>query len=259
MILQDLVTTGTTKAAIMLHEEKVTQRTLANLRAMLDMLPKDIRPEIDGDSADHVSFRDRPAIIFISTARAKGFGAGDDISFFLWSEVAKVEAAIASRIVSNVIPALTPNARVIWDSTPDEINGDYYPMLWRRARDPRSDLIPVFNPWWMVPEYRAGDPNDWEGLGALWQEEERLKMMGLGADRCWFRRAKIEELDVTDPEEGGVGEILFDVQYPGDETKCFTGIRGKPYFDPRAMTAMMARATRGRTVDRWEEPEEKAA
>lgn len=269
MLLQDIVTIGTTKAAIMLHEERVTQRTLASLKSMIEMLPdrdipslgwsKEFRPVIDSSSQDHISFKDRPAIVFISTARAKGFGAGDDISFFLWSEVAKVEKAVSDRIVQNVVPALTPRVRGIWDSTPDELNGDYYPMLWRRAKKPGSGLIAVFNPWWMVPEYRVGDPDDWTSLGTLWEEEQRLKGMGLGADRCRFRRFKCEDLDVSDPLEGGVGETMFDVQYPGDEEKCFTGIQGKPYYDPRIVTAMLSRAGRGQTVDEWVEPEERAA
>ena len=77
-----------TRAVVIAHEDKSTQRMLNKVRYFLDNIRGDLKPVLGSNSKNEITFPKTNSMFYIGTAGAKKFGRGDTITDLHCSEVA---------------------------------------------------------------------------------------------------------------------------------------------------------------------------
>jgi len=135
-------------------------------------------------------------------------------------------------IMTGLMQAMPDLPDTIWiiESTANGLMGQgrlFYDE-WNRAVRGESDLIPIFIPWFMIPEYKRapGVPMD------DWTPREKLMVetYGLTGEQLAWRRATI--LTKTQGSE-----TLFDQEFPESPEVAFIS-KGNPAFDNLQLLAM---------------------
>lgn len=121
------------------------------------------------------------------------------------------------------LPALGTKARlkcsVIWESTPNGQN-DFYDF-WQTAKNPESEMVAVFLPWYIHDdEYALDPPKGWRMDEEEKDLQERLSLQRQKIDgkkvtrsQMYWRHRKLVDLDGD--------EDALDMEYPSDDTSCF--------------------------------------
>lgn len=121
------------------------------------------------------------------------------------------------------LPALGTKARlrcsIIFESTPNAQN-DFYDK-WEIAKDPESEMVPVFLPWYIHDdEYTVDPPKNWRMTDDEKELREQLSLQRQKIDgkvvtraQMYWRHKKLIDLDGD--------EDAFDMEYPGDDQSCF--------------------------------------
>ena len=119
-----------------------------------------------------------------------------------------------------------PDKLVAIESTANGVGGEFYNM-WQDAKAGLNDFIPVFIPWFELPEYSRAFTNvgEQERLAASLDEEEKamVRTYGLTLEQMNWRRWAIDNLCQRDPEQ-------FKQEYPSTDTEAFL-VSGRPVFD----------------------------
>lgn len=239
---------------VILHKDDVTVRTMRTFQYMIDNLPPFMRPEVKHRSDHEITFPKLRSQVFISTAGARYFGAGDDIDVLIASEIALWQEP--QRLLGTILPALTKRSWAFKETTPEP---GYAQDMWEDANALGSSWVPRFVPWYYSIDYVAGDRDRWDDIldasywpaygGELSDREQALKTKGLGADRIRWRRITIRDLAPDDPGPGGVGEAMFLKYFPEDPVSCFMGVEGRPALSPALIADLMGGVKEGRRAE----------
>jgi hypothetical protein len=157
-----------------------------------------------------ITYASTEATHYIGTAGGKAFGRGDTLHFIHCSELAFWDHA--DTLLTGLLEALTPEGKVIIESTPNGMGGEFY-ELWQGA--PENGWTPLFYPWWWESAYRLRGVE----LGAIRPDERALiDEHSLDLEQIAWRREKQRELRDKFPQE-----------YPENAIDCFL-VSGRPYF-----------------------------
>jgi hypothetical protein len=168
------------------------------------------RPATTYNRIGAVTYASTESTHYIGTAGNKAFGRGDTLHFIHCSELAFWDHA--DTLLTGLLEALTPEGKVIIESTPNGQGGHFY-ELWQGA--PENGWTPLFYPWWWEPAYRLQGVE----LGPLSDDEQQLVAAhSLDLEQIAWRREKQRELRDKFPQE-----------YPENPIDCFL-VSGRPYF-----------------------------
>lgn len=208
------------RTMILAHEEKASANIFELTNRYHQYAPDLIKPKTGASNAKELHFADLDSGYLVATAGNKAAGRSSTLQYFLGSEIAFWPNT--SEHLAGVMQAVpdTPGTEVIFESTANGLNEFY--NLWKDAEDGIGEYVPIFIPWFRMPEY-ARDP---AGLEFTAEEREFQKTYKLTDAQLAFRRHKIWELK---------SEALFSQEYPSTAEDAFI-YSGRPVFDPIFLT-----------------------
>lgn len=115
-------------------------------------------------------------------------------------------------------------------------HGELFYNQWKMAIDGRSELVPIFIPWFELPEYRRdpGIPED------EWDDDEKL-LVEQFPDKVDGRSLRWRRTTLDTQCEGSLE--LFHQEYPSTPEEAFI-FSGLPAFDGKAITAQQRNVRR---------------
>lgn len=203
-----------TKAVIISHEEKATQRMLQKIHYFIEHI-RGPKPIIKNMSQNAITFPKTDSMIYIGTAGAKKFGRGDTINFLHCSEVAYWPDP--KGLLSGLFQAVPKSGEIGLESTGNG-KGNYYHRACMRAAIGESRYRLHFFDWQSFPEYTDElSPSEEQfilsNLKPDWDELMLMERFSLTPGQISWRRGKIEELDYDISE--------FQQEYPMTLDECF--------------------------------------
>lgn len=203
-----------TKAVIISHEEKATQRMLQKIHYMISHI-RGPQPIIKNMSANAITFPKMDSMIYVGTAGAKKFGRGDTINFLHCSEVAYWPDP--KGLTAGLFQAVPKSGEIAIESTGNG-KGNWYHRRVMRAASGESRYRLHFFDWQSFEEYcfNISDEEAAEVMASLQEDldEPRLvEQFGLTAGQILWRRDKIDDMDYD--------VSLFQQEYPMTLDECF--------------------------------------
>lgn len=238
---------------IVAHRQDSTRNLFDMSKRFYDNLPEELRPMMRASNAQEILFdnpdRDperraqNPGLgsrIRCQTAGGGGIGRSDTLQMVHASEFAfwpgdKRETWIG---VMQAVPA-ERGTLVIIEST---ANGfDEFHELWEAAVNGESDFVPMFFPWYELPEYRkpAEPGTEWTG-----EERELMDRFGLDEEQLAWRRWCIRNNCAGDADK-------FRQEYPSYPEEAFL-TSGSAVFDPDLVAARLTEAEKPARTGRFE-------
>jgi hypothetical protein len=217
----------------------------------LDMLPNDIKPiekrrKTSLLKLDHLPCSDGKielnSQIQVATASGKELWRGMTIKVAHCSEFARFP--YPSQTLGGLVQSVpkSPDSLVVLESTAQG-EGDTFHREWLRAEEGESDFVPIFIPWWRLPDAQLPVPHNFR----MNKEERALKKKFSLIDPqvSWFRYVLRTECQ---------GDMdLFNQEYPDSPSVAFL-TSGNPAFPMKPLHEMYERARkvepmRGEIVD----------
>lgn len=223
IIFKKTATKKHVNSAIIAHKEEATTNLFNMFKFYKDNLPDALRPQTLASNAKEVIFntKDNKGLnskIKCMTANSGGVGRSDTIHNLHISEYAfwpnnKVETLTG---LLQAVPN-TPDSLVIIEST---ANGfDEFKTLWDKAVNGDNDFIPLFFPWYDMPNYRE----PYNGFELTKEEEELKTKFNLDNEQLAWRRWCIAN--------NCSGEVdIFNQEYPATPEDAFIA-SGRCIFD----------------------------
>ncbi len=192
-----------TRAVMVSHEDKATQRLLERVRYYISTSVIPIRTK--KNSEHEISFPDTNSTFWIGTAGQRAFGRGDDITHLHLSEFAFYPDF---SIITGVKEAMRNNGIVVRETT---ANGAGTPAhkLWLASVRGDNNIRRHFMGWFEDSEYCSPDHTPFELSD---DEKELKKVLNLSWGQLRWRREKIKDMD--DP-------LLFPQEYPSSWEEAF--------------------------------------
>lgn len=230
MFLVDWLTIENVKCVMISHEDKATQRLFDRVRYFLDSLsktwPGELPYKTKYNSKYEIVNTVKNSTFYVGTAGARAFGRGDDIHNLHVSELPFWPEQ--ERLMLGLANSLTPNGRVIIESTANGI-GDYFYTMCIKARGGNSPYKFHFIPWFEDPTnvmpYK-------EPMELIAEEQNLINTYGLSRAQIAWRRWKINEGngDWRDPSSWD----NFNQENPANADEAFI-VSGNPVFSPMAL------------------------
>jgi len=179
--------------------------------AFLNRLQFNVLPCSDGAIPIHSS-------LTVDTATGKETGRGKTIHFLHLSEFGFYPDP--ERTLGALLPTVpdAPGTAIIIESTANGLNNPFH-LRWQQAERGEGSFIPIFLPWFVLPDYQSEVPLDWkrtadeDALGALY---------GLTDRQLAWRRQVIIDKFAGDAER-------FVQEYPSNAAEAFLS-SGIPAF-----------------------------
>lgn len=187
------ITGQNTKAVVISHEKKATQRLLDRTYYYLNSLP--VKVPLDTASTDEIGFPESHSSYWIGTAGSKSFGRGDDINLLHISELDFWEHP---DMLTGLIEACVDSALIIIETTGNGYNSKTHRMV-QRAFQGLADFNVIFLGWNESEEYYITPPADFEVmtipdiLGVV--ESELQAQYKLSDGQIYWRREKLRNMD----------------------------------------------------------------
>lgn len=203
-----------TKAYILTHEAEATKNLFEMTMRFYNSLPKGLASEADRSSAKELAFKKYDSSYSVGTAGNKGAGRSQTIQLFHGSEVAFwPHADEHDKGVLNAVADL-PGTEIILESTANGI-GNYFFNAWKAAESGQSEYMPIFVPWFWMPEYTAEDkdfsPTEEEQFLLSLYSKEGMTLRHL----AWRRLRLMKSSDIDQAIES------FKQEYPCSASEAF--------------------------------------
>lgn len=215
-------------AVVISHEKEATQRLFARVKYMIDHM--EVRPLIDIDSKNMITFPKRNSTFYIGTAGAKSFGRGDTITHLHCSEVAFWPHF--DMIWGGLLEAVTPDGIIVVETTPNGIANPAYDM-WQAAKLADNEFTGFFYPWYFHDENRLESPVEGELFPHELELIAKAATLGFTVDRyqiAW-RRKKLA-ISVDNPTPSAKALRNFQQEHAEDDISCFLQT-GRPVFEAK--------------------------
>lgn len=183
---------------ILTHEDKATQNLFDMAKRYHENCPEFLQPAAGKYNGNNIEFPEQDNVYKVFTAKSKGTGRSNTISFFHGSEVAFW--ANAEEHSSGIMEGISEedDTEVLLESTAYG-NANYFADMWDRADYPGETPDPhgngymrVFIPWFWEPAYRTPLPDG--GLELTAEEIEYKDLHGLTDEQIFWRRRKIAKM-----------------------------------------------------------------
>jgi hypothetical protein len=209
-----VITRRGTKAYILTHEAEATKNLFEMTMRFYNNLPNGLASEADRSSAKELAFKKYDSSYSVGTAGNKGAGRSQTIQLFHGSEVAFwPHADEHDKGVLNAVSDM-PGTEIILESTANGI-GNYFFNMWKAAESGQSEYIPIFIPWFWMPEYTASD----DGFNLTDEEQHLLSIYasnGMTKRHLAWRRLRLEKSNDID-----TAIESFKQEYPCSATEAF--------------------------------------
>lgn len=234
------------------HEADTAEEIFRTVSIFYEELPTALRPATRGDAKDGLEFQAKRGVdtshlhpldnlrssYTVKTAglRARGAvkGIGRAIQFLHLSEGTRypnVEAIVTGPM--NAVPTgLEAKDTVVLNESTARPEGAWFKGEWEQAKQGKTDFMPVFVPWFLLPEYRIPGAT----ISAYTPYEETMrKFFHVSDEQIAWRRYKIEQLRATEYVTGVDAEDLFAQEYPMDDMECWRA-GGRSVFTKRQLS-----------------------
>lgn len=211
------------KTGIITHQSSATANLFKMSKIMYQSLPNKIKPQVLKDNQNELVFNNTDntglnSELKCMTAGSSGVGRSDTYKQLHLSEYA-FWPGDKKATLNGLLQAVpnTPNSIVIIEST---ANGfEHFKELWDDAVEGNSDFIPVFFPWFKMPEYRM----QYDGFSLTEEEEELKRIYDLDNEQLSWRRWCIKNNCSNDID-------MFKQEYPSNPEEAFLST-GKCLFN----------------------------
>jgi hypothetical protein len=208
------------------HTQEAAEEIFRIVHRFLDWLPEELRQGPLQTSRDNVRLIVFPAFdaqYKVVSAADRNAGRGLTIQNLHCSELARWPGD-AAETLAGLRAALTPDAELILESTPDGTGGCFYDE-WRKATE--TGMVRHFFPWWMEPHYRAAAV---EPTSLSDEERHLMARYKLDLEQIGFRRQMRANF-----------HRLAQQEYAEDSESCFLS-SGDSVFELSAIEARLATA-----------------
>lgn len=211
------------KTGIITHQSSATANLFKMSKIMYQSLPNKIKPQVLKDNQNELVFNNTDntglnSELKCMTAGSSGVGRSDTYKQLHLSEYA-FWPGDKKATLNGLLQAVpnTPNSIVIIEST---ANGfEHFKELWDDAVEGNSDFIPVFFPWFKMPEYRM----TYDDFNLTEEEKELKRIYSLDNEQLSWRRWCIKNNCSNDID-------MFKQEYPSNPEEAFLST-GKCLFN----------------------------
>lgn len=222
------------------HTQEAAEEIFRIVHRFVDQLPVELREgplKRSRANVRQIIFPELDAQYRVVTAGDRNAGRGLTVQNLHCSELARWPGD-AAETLAGLRAAMTPEAELVIESTPQGVGGGFYEQ-WLRAEDAfefpqakrerrgEAGMIRHFFPWWLEKVYRAEAAD-----AASMTEEERglCERAGLTLEQIGFRRKLHADFRGVVKQE-----------YAEDAESCFL-VSGEPVFEMGAVEARMVSA-----------------
>jgi hypothetical protein len=220
---------------IVAHDTESTNSIYSMARRYYDNLPPEWKPMTKYNNARLLDFSNptndkqerqkNPGLeskIRVATAGHAGIGRGSTFQYMHLSELAfwpEEDTKTVQDQLTGLLQTLPPHGRslLVIESTANGYN--YFKALWDQAENGESDFIPLFFPWYEMPDYVLPYKNETFTVDELAEKEK----YGLSNEQLMWRRYAINTLCGGDVNK-------FRQEYPGCPEEAFI-LTGTPFFN----------------------------
>jgi hypothetical protein len=219
------------------HSQEAAEEIFRIVHRFLDRMPEELRAgplRTSRANARQIVFPEIDAQYRVVTAGDRNAGRGLTVQNLHCSELARWQGD-AAETLAGLRAAMTPEAELVMESTPQGVGGCFYEE-WQRAADAfefphmkagrrgEAGLIRHFFPWWLEKGYRAQAVD----VASLTEEERGLcERAGLTLEQVGFRRKLHVDFRGVVKQE-----------YAEDAESCFL-VSGEPVFEMGVVEARM--------------------
>ena len=238
------MTTPYTNTLIVAHDTDATNNIYNMARRYYDNLPVGWKPMLKYNNAKMLNFEnpstDREeranhpglhSMIRVATAGHGGIGRSSTFQYMHLSELAfwpEQDGQTVQDQLTGLLQTLPQHGQslLVIESTANGYN--YFKTLWDQAVNGDSDFIPLFFPWYEMPEYTL----PYHGETLTPDEELEKKKYNLSNEQIMWRRYAISTLCGGDINQ-------FRQEYPGNPEEAFI-LTGSPFFNTSAINKRIA-------------------
>jgi hypothetical protein len=212
------------KSVVMAHDGATSDALFNMSRSTIDYMSDEFKPEFKKSNTKEIMFEHNDSGYRLYTAGSPEAGRGTTPTIAHLSEVAfwVHDEKILAGLFQGISEA--EGTEVIIESTANGVGNSFH-KLWVDAVAGINDYIPIFVPWFLMPEYRRKAPDGFQPT-----EIEKVMMVkhGLDDDQMYWRRLKIAES----------GESKFRQEYPATPEEAFI-VSGSNVFNVEKLQALI--------------------
>lgn len=199
------------KSVVMAHDSATSDSLFNMSRNTIANMPEEFRPEFKKSNAKEILFEHNDSGYRLYTAGSPEAGRGttptiahlSEVSF--WTHDEKILAGLFQGISE------ADGTEVILESTANGVGNEFH-RLWKGAVNGENDYLPIFVPWFLMPEYRRTVLEPEVFNESTTEEEKKLQdLHGLDVEQLYWRRLKVAE--------GGLNK--FKQEYPCTAEEAF--------------------------------------
>ena len=199
------------KSVVMAHDSATSDALFSMSRNTIANMPEEFRPTFKKSNAKEIMFEHNDSGYRLYTAGSPEAGRGTTPTIAHLSEVAfwTHDEKILAGLFQGISEA--DGTEVILESTANGVGNEFH-RLWKGAVNGENDYLPIFVPWFLMPEYRRTvlDPEEFQKT--LTEDEVSIQeKYGLDLEQLYWRRLKVAE--------GGLSK--FRQEYPLTPEEAF--------------------------------------
>lgn len=212
------------KSVVMAHDAATSDALFNMSKSTIDYMSDEFRPEFKKSNTKEIMFEHNDSGYRLYTAGSPEAGRGTTPTIAHLSEVAfwVHDEKILAGLFQGISQA--DGTEVIIESTANGVGNSFH-KLWTDAVNGINEYIPIFVPWFLMPEYRRKAP---EGFTPIDTEVVLMDKYGLDHDQLYWRRLKIAES----------GEAKFRQEYPATPEEAFI-VSGSNVFNVEKLQALI--------------------
>lgn len=212
------------KSVVMAHDSATSDALFTMSRNIISNMPDQFTPVLKKSNAKEIMFEHNESGYRLYTAGSPEAGRGitptiahlSEVAFWLHDE--KILAGLFQGI------SQAEGTEVILESTANGVGNSFH-RLWKDAVAGKNEYIPIFVPWFLMPEYCREAP---EGFERTDEEEILVTRFSLNNDQLYWRRLKIAES----------GTDKFKQEYPSTPEEAFI-VSGSNVFNIEKLSKLI--------------------
>ena len=216
------------KSVVMAHDSATSDSLFNMSRNTISNMPEEYRPTFKKSNAKEIMFEHNESGYRLYTAGSPEAGRGTTPTIAHLSEVAfwTHDEKILAGLFQGISEA--NGTEVILESTANGVGNEFH-RLWKGAVNGENDYVPIFVPWYLMPEYRRTVLEPEEFQETLTENEQKLQALhGLDIEQLYWRRLKVAE--------GGLSK--FKQEYPCTPEEAFQ-VSGSNVFDIEKLQSLI--------------------
>jgi hypothetical protein len=212
------------KSVVMAHDSATSDALFSMSRSTIDYMSDEFRPEFKKSNAKEIMFEHNDSGYRLYTAGSPEAGRGTTPTIAHLSEVAfwTHDEKILAGLFQGISQA--DGTEVIIESTANGVGNSFH-KLWVDAVAGINEYLPIFVPWFLMPEYRRKAPEMFQPTDL---EKDLMAKYNLDNDQMYWRRLKIAES----------GESKFRQEYPATPDEAFI-VSGSNVFNVEKLQALI--------------------